>query len=232
MPIWTANDDPAGRPKYANTSDVYGVDATEARVVGAGVAPGWVKVTIGTGFVNALTVSAGGTGYTNADAVVIDGGAAAASVNATANVVVGIGANLAGTVAVTSSGANIVGTGTAFNTDFANGYTAFVYQNTTAFTAKKINQVVNATFMNITTTWAFTNASATYGIAGIIQSVNVTNIGAGFTTSSNVAITTTDGVGANLVVTLGGRAGRKSYESMVFINTMTGDAEDSLFPDT
>lgn len=232
MPLWTANDDPTGRPNYANTSDVYGVDRAEAAAAGSGVSPGWVKVTIGTGGVVGLTITDGGSGYTSSDTVTIDGGAAPATTNASYTVTATNGANLTGTVAVVSGGANVVGTGTAMLTNFANGDSLFVFSNSSSSTTKKINQVVNNTFMNITTTWAFANASTVHGVAGIITAVSPVDFGAGFTVDSNVAITSTNGTGAVLVPTLGGKAGRTNYENMVvFKGNMAGDAEDSIFPD-
>jgi molybdopterin biosynthesis enzyme MoaB len=92
--LWSANDDPTGRPKYANVASVYGVNATEAVVKGKSAAPGWVKVTYGTGSVD-LVLTAGGSGYTNADIITVDGVATVGVVNATANVIVGFGANVA-----------------------------------------------------------------------------------------------------------------------------------------
>lgn len=232
--LWSANDDPTGKPKYANTANVYGVNRAEARVKGRGVSPGWVGVAVGTGGVATLTITAGGSGYVNADVITIDGGGAPATSNATYSLTSTNGANLAGTVS-TVSGAhgNVIGTGTTLNTSFANGQTMFVYSNTTSFTVKKINQVVNSTFLNVTTTWAFANATANYGKAGIITSVSETNPGAGFTTASNVAVTSTDGVGATFTVALGGKAGRINYENMVvFKGDMAGDAaDDTPFPD-
>ena len=234
MSLWTANDDPTGRPKYANNSTVYGVDVNEAVARGRGVSPGWVKVTIGTGGITALTITDGGSGYTNSDVVTIDGKSAPATTNATYGVVTSVSANLAGTVSTISGvNGNVIGTSTTFLTDFANGDSLFVFSNSSSSTVKKINKVVNNTFLNISTTWDFANASASYGVAGIITSVYVTDPGSGFTVDSNVAITSTDGVTAVLVPTLGGRAGRTSYENMVVLQgTMTGDAEDTIFPDS
>jgi len=239
MPLWSNVDEANGRPKYANNANVYGVDATEAGLHGKTVSPGWVQVTYGTGQVTGLTVSAGGSAYTNSDVVTVDGNGLSGVVNATANVRTTNSANIAGNVAVTSGEANVVGTGTDFTARFANGDGIFVYSNSTAFTTKKINRVVNGTFLNITTTWAFTNAETKAGEWGIINEVIVNpdtagGSGSGFRnlTTTNVSITTTDGQLATLVPVLGGRAGRKSWENMVFINGMTGDAEDTEFPDS
>lgn len=231
MSLWTANDDPTGRPNYANTSSVYGVDTTEATVIGHKVSPGWVRVTTGTGGVVSVAVANGGSGYVTGDAVTIDGGAAPATTNASYTVTAADQANLAGTVAVLSSGANVVGTGTAFLTYFMNSDSVFVFSNSSASTTKKINKVVNNTFMNITTTWAFTNASTTHGVAGAITGVNFVEFGTGFTTATNVAITSTNGAGGVLTPTLGARAGRKNYETLVALKSIAGDAEDTVFPD-
>ena len=232
MVRWSANDDPTGKPSWSNTADVYGVDATEAQVKGKSVAPGWVRVITGTGEAS-LTLVSGGTGYTNADYITVDGVTTSGVVNATSNVLVDIGANLTGTVAVTSGQANVVGTGTALSTNFANGDSLFVYSNATNYAVAKINQVVNATFMNITSTWSVTNSTAKFGVSGIIQTIVTPVGGSGFTTQTNVAITTTNGKSANVTATPIGRAGRVSYENMVIVRRMSNDAsDDTTFADS
>lgn len=233
MPIWSANDDPTGRPNYANTSDVYGVDKAEAAVAASGVAPGWVRVTPQTGYVSFLTVVAGGSRYTNSDVVTVDGVSTSGVVNATANVVVGFSANVSGNAAVTSGQVNLVSTGYNLTTGFANGYEVFVYTNSTSAAVRTINQVVNSTFMNVTSSWPATNASAAFGVSGVILRTDYLNEGSGFTTQKNVSITTVAGAGANVTATLGGRAGRTQYENLVYVaNVQNDDSDDTVFPDT
>lgn len=70
--------------------------------------------------------------------------------------------SLSGTVAVVSTSANVNGTGTTFTTDFTNGQYVALYSNATAYDLRKINKVVNTTFMNLTSNVSFTNTAATY----------------------------------------------------------------------
>jgi len=235
MPLWTANDDPTGRPKYANSAVVYGVDRAEAQVSGRSVSPGWVNVTIGTGSVD-LTLVNGGSGYTNADVITIDGNGTVGVVNATANVVVGFGANVTGsTLAVVSAAANATATGGAsLLTTFANGDNIFVYTNSSFANTRTINKVVNSSFLNITSTWSTSNAAAAYGVAGIVLSINPNNGGgSGFTITSNTTVTTSAGQNLTFTKVLAGLAGRFYHDNLVvFKGNMAGDAEDTIFPDT
>lgn len=88
----------------------------------------------------------------------------------------------------------------------------------------------------ITITGGTINATAnlsTNSTGGIISISNLRG-GAGFenTADANVEITTSTGSGANLVVTLGGRANRVSYETLVALK-ITGDgSDDTQFPDS
>ena len=69
---------------------VFGIDAGEASTAGKGVAPGWVRITNGTGALETVEISAAGSGYTNADTITV--------VNTA-------GANATGTVTTDGSGA-------------------------------------------------------------------------------------------------------------------------------
>lgn len=65
MSLWGNVDNANNKPKFANTADVTGMTVAEAQA-NTGVAnPGWVKVTLGTGPVVSIAISAGGTGYAN-----------------------------------------------------------------------------------------------------------------------------------------------------------------------
>ncbi len=230
MPIWSANDDPTGRPNYANVATVYGVDKAEAAVKGAHLGPGWVNVNVGTGPV-VFKIANGGSGYANANFITVDGGTTPGVVNATANIVVGQSANLAGTLAVTSALVNVVATGVDLTTVFTNNAQMFVYTDNSTMVVKTINKVTNSTSMNVVGAFAASNAASKYGLAGVIQSITNIKEGSGFTTTANVTITGT-GVNAN-VVTLGGRAGRTWYEHMVVVKGMKNDAaDDTVFPDS
>lgn len=230
MPLWSANDGPTGRPNYQNTASVYGVDKTEARLKNVGIGPGWVNVAVQTGYVT-LSLADGGSGYANANFITVDGGANPA-VNATANIVVGTSANLTGTLAVTSGQVNVVATGVDLTTIFQNNSQMFVYTDGSTQVVKTINKVTNSTSMNVVGAFAASNTAAKYGKAGVILAITNVNPGSAFTTTSNLAITGT-GVGANVVVTLAGRAGRTQYEHMVVVKGMANDAaDDTVFPDS
>ncbi len=78
-----------------------------------------------------------------------------------------------GTVAVT--GANVVGTNTTFDTKFSNGSYVYVTVNSTYGEARPINQVVNSTFMNVTTNWTAANAATTFSKAETISALEVSS---------------------------------------------------------
>jgi hypothetical protein len=231
MPLWSANDDPTGRPNYANNATVYGVDRAEALVKGKSAAPGWVNVVTGTGYV-VFNINSGGSGYANTDTIVVDGVTTPGVVNATANVRVGYGANSAATVNIV--GVNATASSTVLITEgYANGDAIAVWSNSTNVLVRTINQVVNSTFMNVTSTFGTTNTAANFSKSGVIQSLININPGSGFTTTSNLTLTTSGGVRANVGISLGGRAGREYLENMVIVKGMAGDAaDDTIFPDT
>jgi hypothetical protein len=235
MPLWSANDDPTGKPNWSNTADVYGVDKTEAAVAGKGVSPGWVRRTVGTGGVT-LSIVSGGTGFTNSSVITVDGVATSGVVNATANVLVGFSTNVAGlNVAVTSGQVNVTATGASLLTTFANGQTVFVYTNSSSAEVRRINQITNSTSMNVVGSWTSSNAAATgVGLAGVIQTIVPNNGGgSGFVNTSNVSFSASaNGQNASITATIGGRGGRITYENMVYVKTITNDAEDTAFPDS
>jgi len=68
---------------------------------------------------------------------------------------------------------------------------------------------------------------------GAITAVTITDEGGLFTVKNPTAtITTAEGTGATLTATVGGRAGRVTYETLVALNQVTGDGtDDATFPD-
>lgn len=161
MSLWGKTDHASGyqKPKYANTSSVFGVSATEAaNTTGDGkkvAHSGWVKQTIGTGPVTALTISNAGGGYSNGY-LAFSGGS---------------------------------GSG-------ANGYI-------------RVNALGNVT------------------------SVVLSTKGSGYTSAPSVALPA-GGTGGSVTATVGGRAGRRSYETLVAMGSITGDdtADNTYFPGT
>lgn len=80
MSLWGKLDNATGnqKPLFSNTSNTYGVSATEAAntlVDGKKVAhSGWVKQTIGTGGIKAISINVAGQGYNSAGFLTITGG--------------------------------------------------------------------------------------------------------------------------------------------------------------
>lgn len=79
MPMWTNRDMASGngKPLWANTANVYGVNTTEAQAannLSKQVSPGWVQVTRGTGYVVSANISNAGSNITVAGYVTITGG--------------------------------------------------------------------------------------------------------------------------------------------------------------
>ncbi len=78
---------------------------------------------------------------------------------------------------------------------------------------------------NTVTVTAASGANATGTIvtngSGVIQSVTVNNAGGLFTSDATITITTATGSGATITATYGGRAGRKTYETLVAMRTMS-----------
>jgi hypothetical protein len=64
-----------------------------------------------------------------------------------------------------------------------------------------------------------------------IQTITVNVGGSYMTTPSITAITGASGA-ATFTVTMGGRANRVNYETLVAMGSMTGDSNDTYFPDT
>jgi hypothetical protein len=126
---------------------------TLANTTGQATAAGWVMETVGAGPVSGYTITAGGTGYSNADTVTVSNG----SINAH------------GVVTTNSTG----------------GITSIKTGNTA---------------------------------------------GSGFYTpaKSVVTLTTSTGTGANVGVTLGGRAGRHQYETLVAMSSITSNSSGAL----
>lgn len=69
------------------------------------------------------------------------------------------------------------------------------------------------------------------GTTNAIISIVVNNGGSYTTTPSITAITGASGA-ATFTVQMGGRANRVSYETLVAMGSMTGDGDDTYFPDT
>lgn len=91
MTLWGNTDNASGnnKPKYANTSSVFGVSVTEAANTsgdGNKVAhSGWVEQTLGTGPLATITIADGGTGYSNGFLTLTGGSGSGANASFTVN---------------------------------------------------------------------------------------------------------------------------------------------------
>ena len=96
MSLWGKLDNATGnqKPLFSNTSNTYGVSATEAaNTTGDGkkdAHSGWVKQKLGTGPVTGITISSAGGGYSNGYIKFVGGGGTGANasfrVNALGNI--------------------------------------------------------------------------------------------------------------------------------------------------
>jgi hypothetical protein len=115
-------------------------------------------------------------------------------------------ANLTGTVAVSSGGANIDGTTTTFTSDVANNDLVIV-ANSTVSQVRKVNIVTNTTFMNVTSTFSTTASAVNIrkfntGTISIDSSSNtISGTNTNFASiSSNTFIVISDGTDGNTEV--------------------------------
>lgn len=122
MALWGNNDNATGnnKPLYSNTATTFGVSVTEAANTsgdGQKIAhSGWVKQTIGTGGVSAITIGTAGAGYSNGFVAFSGGGGTGANasyvVNASGNIT-SIIINNAGSGYTSAPTARAVGSNTA-----------------------------------------------------------------------------------------------------------------------
>ena len=176
MSLWGKLDNATGnqKPKFANTSSTYGVSATEAaNTTGDGkkvAHSGWVKQTIGTGGIKAISISGAGQGYNSAGYLTITGGG-------------GTGANISYTIANSQNSLQ--------------SYSSNAYLNA-------------------------------------ISTLVINNPGSGYTSSPTIRAGGANISAASFAVALGGRAGRRSYETLVATGSITGDdtADNTYFPGT
>lgn len=130
MPLWGLRDFVSGnnKPLWANTANVYGVDASEAQAANnrsRRMAPGWVEFQRGRGYVQGISITNAGSNITSAGFVTIDGGNAdiAANIRYTVNTTT----NTVNSVTIVNQGAGylnvanayVVNTGVGFRATFA-----------------------------------------------------------------------------------------------------------------
>ena len=243
MPLWTTTDEQAGKPKYDNGSDVFGVDTGEVGAGGQSV----VSIAIdgaGTGYASAPAVSFSG-GNTTSVATVSGGKVTALSVAGTNNNHT-VGSpptvTIAAPAAKTFNGETAVGSN-------AITFTAHGFATGDALTYAHTGGTVVGGLTTATTYFAVRLTADTLSLATTADNANA---------STAVVITLTDGAGANHTLTgvtatanaslgsgnythagwvkrtegTGGRAGRVHYETLVAMSSITSDAsDDTEFPD-
>jgi len=162
------------KPKYANTSSVYGVSATEAaNTLGDGpkvAHAGWVLQTVGTGPLASITITNPGSGINAAGFLTISGGG-------------GTGANASYAIANSQNTLQSFSTNSAWN---------------------------------------------------VVASVVINSPGSGFTSAPTITYTGANTTRPLFTATVGGRAGRRHYETLVAMGSVTGDDtnDDTFFPGT
>lgn len=135
-----------------------------------------------------------------------------------------------GTVAVTGANTTVTGTTTAFTTELAAGQTLVI-----ATVPYKIASITSATVLNLDTAYAGSTASgltvtANESPAYIPHADKATIFGVDATEAAETTEITSAGWVKRTVGT-GGRSGRTTYETLVAMSTISGDAEDVAFPD-
>lgn len=194
---------------------------------------GWQMRIAGTGGV-ANATGTGGSGFANGETVTVSGG----GTNATLTVIANTTGNLAGfTVTNPGSGwANVAGTTSAFNrekhlTSITVGGTPTGYSNTDTIVAS--NGTVNATAtVSTNSTGGFVTANVTItngGLFGNTQAnstvafaVRAANGSASAGSGATFAAGLTTSTGGTPTLTLGGRAGRIQYETIVAMGSISG----------
>lgn len=78
------------------------------------------------------------------------------------------------------------------------------------------------------------NGSVTVNANGAIVGVTIVNSGSGFVSAPTIGVTSANGANASITATVGGRAGRRHYETLVATGTISGDntADNTYFPGT
>lgn len=78
------------------------------------------------------------------------------------------------------------------------------------------------------------NGSIVVGANGAIVGITLTNAGSGFTSAPTIGVTSANGANAVITAVVGGRAGRRHYETLVATGTIALDntADNTFFPGT
>lgn len=137
--------------------------------------------------------------------------------------------SVTGTVAATNASATVTGTGTAFTTELKVGNSLVI-----ATVPYGIVAIANTTSLTIASVYAGTTASgltvtANESPASILNADKGTIFGVD-TTEAAVTKQITHAGWVQQTTGTGGRAGRVQYETLVAMGTISGDAENTKFP--
>lgn len=233
------------------TVGVFGLDTKRASLArsahGFGSTPaGWIRTRFGSGPVSTAAVTNNGATFANGETITFSGGSANGQGVITTNSIGGMVS-----VSVVTGGAgfsNLASVTTTFDREkhlstLTLTGTATGYSNTDKINVA--NGTVNATATFVTnTTGGFITANITVGTVGLFPaaltnaqlSVTILNangtasVGTGATVTGNL-VTSTNG---SVALTLGGRAGRISQESLVAMASISTENATSLglYPNT
>ena len=135
-----------------------------------------------------------------------------------------------GTVTTVQNDATVTGSGTAFTTELSAGQTLVI-----ATVPYKIASIQSDTALELEVAYAVTGAAgltvtANESPAYVPHAEKATIFGVDVT---EAAVTTqiTSAGWVQQTTGSGGRSGRVQYETLVAMKTMSGDAEDTAFPD-
>lgn len=227
-----------GAFKGGQVIGVYGIDPTEAKTSGKAGA-GWIAVRQGMGAVNTIAVNAGGTGFGNLAVGTLSGGDINVNFQVDSTNSTG-GANSVSIISGQSPAGRFANVGAITVTQPANGiYTATISAGGTGFSNGDLitfgNGQVNAVAsLTTNTTGGITAVTFSTGGRGFTNTLNttrtLTNATGGSTagTGSNIVPTIATGSGLTLTITLGGRAGRTSYEELVSIGSINASNTTAL----
>lgn len=233
MSLWSNTDNANGKPAFANTATVFGVDVAEAALQNFVASPGWVDVQVGHGPIVSIAVTTPGTGYVDNEALIFASGGG----NGAAGFVTTSGNSLVANVTINGGGVGYANAAALIFDPVGAQGTVTTDSNgmITAVTITTGGAYATAPTVTIDTV-AGTNANLTVEVGdltpiGDIVSATLTNGGSGYTSAPTVTIDTIVGVNGALTAAVGGRAGRITSETLVAMKSIGGDAEDTQFPD-
>lgn len=203
---------------------------------------GWNVRTVGTGYVNSVTITAGGTGYVN-NSVVQFTPSGTGVVNAVGTVTTNsTGGITAFTFDPSSKGSGFVSAANATYVAPANAISNSTSGATLAITAAGTGYT-NGDIVTFSNGQANAIGTITTNATSNVVSITITRAGRGFSNTLNTVVAVANstggasggsgltpsfvigtGSGSTLTAVLGGRAGRRHYECLVAMNGITGPA--------